>query len=440
MMADTRSGNGKFYGWINLAVVGVIGIIGGFYIASFSYFMKFLIEDFGWNYGTISWGATINLMAMGFCGPVAGFFIMKYGARRAIVLGNFLGFAGFLLLYYHSHLWQLFLGQGLLVGSAAGLGGMLATTTVVNNWFVKKRSLGLGIALGTGGAGGIFMGPAIVAFINAYGWRAAYLAISLLVLVFAVIIPGMLIRNKPEDLGQVPDGPASLKNPADDQKPIKPIASYKTPVDFTTREAMRTRCLWLLIAYYCMNMLAMNALMAHQVNYLTDIGFPMIVASFALSVMVGLMTFGQFATGFLGLKFNIHSIAIWAEVLKAIGVVILVSTRSLPFVFVYMIVLGLSFGAMIVTMMNILPNYFGISHYPGIMGFARFFFAIIGSFGAPIAGYIRDKADSFLPAFQGVIVIIIVGILCLALAKPPVHPSLETSRLEGEPADEPETA
>jgi MFS family permease len=439
-MADQSTDGGQFYGWINLLVVGVIGVIGGFYIASFSYFMPFLIEDFGWLYGTISWAATINLMAMGFCGPVAGFFIMKFGARRAIVLGNFFGFAGFFLLCFHSHLWQLFLGQGLLVGTAAGLGGMLATTTVVNNWFVRKRSLGLGIALGTGGAGGIFMGPAIVAFINAYGWRTAYLAISLLVLVFAVIIPGIVIRNKPEDLGQVPDGPARSKDPADEKKPLKPPASYKTPVDFTTGEAIRTRCLWLLIAYYCMNMLAMNALMAHQVNYLIDIGFSAIVASFALSVMVGLMTFSQFGTGFLGMKFNIHSIAIWAEVLKAIGIVVLVSTRSLPFVFVYMVVLGLSFGAMIVSMMNMLPNYFGISHYPGIMGFARLFFAIIGSFGAPLAGIVRDKTGSFVPAFHGVIVIIVAGIVCLALAKPPVHPSMKSVRPESLPSDEPETA
>ncbi|MEJ2247163.1 MAG: MFS transporter, partial [Acidobacteriota bacterium] len=335
-MADNSTGDGAFYGWINLAVVGVIGVIGGFYIASFGYFMPFLIKEFDWLYGTISWGATINLIAMGFCGPVAGFFIMKFGARRAIVLGNLLGSAGYFLLYFHTHLWQLFLGQGLLVGTAAGLGGMLATT-----------------------------------FIEAYGWRNAYMAISLLVLVFAVIIPGILIRNKPEDLGQVPDGPARLKIPADDQKPIKPIASYKTPVDFTTGEAIRTRCLWLLIAYYIMNMLTMNALMAHQVNYLIDIGFSAMIASFALSVMVGLMTFSQFATGFLGMKFNIHSIAVGAEVLKAIGIVILVSTRSLPFVFVYMIILGLSFGAIIVSMMNMLPNYFGISHYPSIMGFAR---------------------------------------------------------------------
>jgi MFS family permease len=433
-MADRSTGDGAFYGWINLAVVGAIGVMGGFYIASFSYFMPFLIDDFGWLYGTISWGATINLIAMGFCGPVAGFFIIKFGARRAIVLGNFLGFAGYFLLYFHTHLWQLFLGQGLLVGTAAGLGGMLATTTVVNNWFVKKRSLGLGIALGTGGAGGIFMGPSIVAFIEAYGWRNAYMAISLLVLVFAVIIPGILIRNKPEDLGQIPDGSARSKTPAGDQKFVPPKAAYKTPVDFTTGEAIRTRCLWLLIAYYIMNMLAMNALMAHQVNYLIDIGFSAIVASFALSVMVGLMTFSQFVTGFLGMKFNIHSIAIGAEVLKATGIVILVSTRSLPFVFVYMIVLGLSFGAMIVSMMNILPNYFGISHYPSIMGFARLFFAIIGSFGAPIAGYIKDTTGSFIPAFQGVIAIILLGIVCLALAKPPVHPSLKVQQPEGSAA------
>ncbi|HSW39298.1 MAG TPA: MFS transporter, partial [Acidobacteriota bacterium] len=234
-MPDVRTSQG-FYGWINLISAAFIGIIGGFYIVSFSYFLPFLVEEFGWNRGVVSLAATINLIALGLCGPFAGMFIVKYGARRSIILGNCMGFAGFLLLYFHSHLWQLFLGYGFLVGTGAGFGGMLAATTVVNNWFVKRRALALSIFLASGGAGGVVMGPAIMRLIETVGWRSTFLFISMLVLVFAVILPAILIRNKPEDLGQAPDGVRGTEAQTP-KKPVPPKAAYKTPVDFTLKEA-----------------------------------------------------------------------------------------------------------------------------------------------------------------------------------------------------------
>jgi MFS family permease len=118
------------------------------------------------------------MIAMGICGPVAGFFIVKHGARKSILLGNLLGFGGFLLIFAHSRLWELFLGYGLLIGLGAGFGGMLASTTVINNWFVKKRGFALSIFLGSGGAAGMFMGPAIMEMIERMGWRMTVLIIS----------------------------------------------------------------------------------------------------------------------------------------------------------------------------------------------------------------------------------------------------------------------
>ncbi|MBN2337204.1 MAG: MFS transporter, partial [Acidobacteria bacterium] len=243
----------RFYGWVNLAIAAVMGIIGGFYIISFSYFLPFWVEEFGWNRGVVSLAATINLIALGVSSPLAGAFIVRRGARRAMVLGNLLGCAGFLLLYFHSRLWELFLGYGLLVGAGAGLGGMLASTTVVNNWFIKRRSLALSLFLAAGGFGGMVLGPAIMQLIGTIGWRATFLVISLMVLVFAVILPACLIRNRPEDMNQVPDGIAP--DAASPGAAARPMTGYRTAVDFTLGEALRTRSLWLLIAYFCMNML-----------------------------------------------------------------------------------------------------------------------------------------------------------------------------------------
>ena len=424
---STGATNSKdFYGWNNLAVSALVGIVGSFYMISFGYFLPYLLDEFGWANRDASFAATINMIAMGLCGPVAGMFIFKYGARRAMVLGNSLGLLGFLLLYFHNQLWQLFLGYGLLVGVAAGLGGLLAGTTVINNWFVKKRGWALSFYLGLGGAVGIIMGRAIIWAIETYGWRNAALIASCMILLLAVILPAVFIRNKPEDLDQVPDGPASKVEDKRKRVPYKP--TYRTPVDFTAKEAMRTRCLWLLVAYFCLNMLAMGAIMTHQIVYLSDIGISKAVAGTALGVMSGFMAFSQLSVGFVGRRLSMLTIAILGEVLKLAGLVVMIRTDSQPFVFLYMIILGLGFGFAMAATMNIYPNYFGATHYPKIMGNVRLFWTFIGSAGAPFAGHIRDVYGTYLPAFETAIAVTALGLICLFFAKAPVHPSLKEPR------------
>lgn len=423
-MSASRTSENGFYGWVNVIVVSFSGIVGAFYLVSFGSLLPYLVKDFGWNRGTASLAATINMIALGVCGPLAGFFIVKYGAKRSILLGNILGCAGFLLLFIHTTLWELFVGYGLLIGLAAGFGGLLANTTVINNWFVKKRALALTRYLGSGTAAGMVLGPATLWMIETAGWRATVLAMSCLVLLFAIIAPAFFVKNKPQELGQVPDGPEESK-PAAKSQGLSPKAAYKTPVDFTAAEAMRTKCLWLIIAYFCLNMLAMGALMTHQVAHLLDIGIGATVAGFALSVMTGMMTVSQLSVGYFGRKFSMHAIAVGGEIFKIVGLGILLFTHSLPFVIVYMIVLGLGFGAAMAATMNIFPNYFGVSNYPQIMGTARLFWAFVGGAGAPLAGYIREQSGSYFPAFRVAIVIIAIGLICLIFAKAPVHPVLK---------------
>ena len=423
-MGSSRTGENGFYGWVNVAVASIMGVIGGFYMVSFSYLLPYLVDDFGWNRGMASLAATINMIAMGLCGPVSGYYIFKYGARRCMVCGNILGFAGFLLIYFHTRLWELFLGYGLLIGLAVGFGGMLASTTVINNWFVKNRGMALSIFLGSGGAAGMVMGPATMIMMDRAGWRPTMLAIAILVLLFAVILPGILIRNKPQDLGQLPDGPEKPGS-ANKAQSLPPKAAYKTPVDFTAAEAMRTRSMWLLTAYFCLNMMAMGALMTHMVAYLKEMGILAAVTGLAFSVLSATMALGQFSVGVIGRRFSMHAIAVGGEFLKLIGLGIVISTSSLPFVFAYMVFLGLGFGFAMTAIMNMFPNYYGISNYPQIMGTVRLFWAFIGGAGAPLAGFIRETTGSYLPAFRVALVIVAAGLACLIFAKAPVHPSLK---------------
>ena len=128
-----------------------------------------------------------------------------------MVLGNLICVAGLIMVSYQQHIWQLFIGYGVLIGLGMSLGGMLAMMTVINNWFIMKRPLALSVSMASMGFGGVVFNPLLMMLINSIGWRNTYLTIAAAACLFCVIIPALLLVNKPEDLGQVPDGPDSSK-------------------------------------------------------------------------------------------------------------------------------------------------------------------------------------------------------------------------------------
>jgi MFS family permease len=424
-MALKMSGKDGFYGWVNLGVMFVFNIIiFCLVLNAFGFCLPFWVKEFGWSRGAISGAQTLSLVLTGLAAPMVGFFLMKHGARKALVIGNILTAAALLMMAFQTHIWELYLWSGLIMGLGMSIGGMLAMMTVTNNWFIMKRSVAMAISMGSMGLN-IVIGPFLMSVINQVGWRKSYIFIAVLILVFCVILPGLLVKNKPEDIGQVPDGPASKR--ADESKPGKnPYKNlYKTPVDFTAKEALRTRALWMLTMYGTLQFFCINALMPHQIAFLFDLGISPSTAALAAGVLTAVMSVSSFGIGFLGLRFNMRSLAIASILIGIVGFGTITIARSLTMVIAYCVILGIGFGIQGIAMGNLFPDYFGRSEFPKIMGFTTPVTTIGSSLGAPIAGFIRDATGSYIPAFQVCLVMLALGFVCIILAKPPLHPSLK---------------
>ena len=76
-MSASETSRKGFYGWTNLSVAAVMGVVGALYMISFSYFLPYLVDYFGWARRDVSFAASVNMIAMGLCGPVAGMLIFK---------------------------------------------------------------------------------------------------------------------------------------------------------------------------------------------------------------------------------------------------------------------------------------------------------------------------------------------------------------------------
>jgi MFS family permease len=412
-MVSKLSGKDGFYGWVNLAVMFFFNIALMPMMMAFTFFLPFWVKEFGWSRGLASGAHTLSTILMGLAAPLVAIFIMKRGSRQAIVLGNLLSVIGLVLLAFQNHIWQLYLGIGVFLGLGVSIGGMLAMMTVVNNWFIVKRPVALSISMASMGFSGVIINPSMMTLISAVGWRNTYLILAAAALVFCVAVPALLLKNKPEDLGQVPDGPASSKaeTARAGGSPHKNL--YKTPVDFTAGEALRTVTLWLLVAYGALRFFVMMGIGAHIISFQFDIGISATTAGMIGGIFSAVMGISQLGIGFLGLRIKMHKLVVIAAFLIA-----------------YSIIYGISGGIASVAVGNLYPDYYGRTEFAKIMGYTMPFNTFISGLAAPFTGYIRDLTGSYEPAFKVFFVMIVLAFVCILFAKPPLHPSLKAKAKE----------
>ena len=416
-----------FYGWISVSATALLSFVclGGV-TYSFGAFQPSICKEFGWSARDVSLALTLVMMFMSLAAPLVGFFVGKYGARRSLILGNIMGVLGLVLLAFLRQRWQLYVGYGLFIGiGVAAFAGMIPQTTIANNWFRKRVSLAMGIIVGLGGIGGIVLVPLIMAFIERFGWRNAYLILAGMTLLFSVVIPAILIKNRPEDLGQVPDGVVASRGNSIETGPK--FSQYVTPVDFTVKEALRTPTLWLIIISITMFFFLLTISMAHQIAFLESIGVSAGVAAFSLGLIPGVSALANLFMGFLTIKFSLKKLSVGSSALMLVGMIILFFTKSAPMALAYSVIFGFGYGAMTVAGMGLASSYFGRRDYPKIIGIAMVF-SILGSLGAPIAGVIYDSTKSYKMAFVLTIIAALIGLISMILVKPPVHPSLRDGR------------
>jgi MFS family permease len=424
MFSKLKSPDG-FYGWVNLAVMFFFNIAMYPMMFTFALCLPVWVKEFSWSRGEISLAQTISLIISGIAAPMVGILIMKKGPKIVIVLGNIVSVIGLVLLSYQQQIWHLFIAYGVVLGLGISVGGMLAMMSVINNWFVMKRPLALSVSMASMGLGSILFKPSLMILINTIGWRNTYLITAAAVLLLCVILPALLLINRPEDLGQKPDGSSSQKTGK--AKPaVTPSPNlYKTPVDFTAKEAMQTTAMWLLIGFSVVQFSVLQVIMTHQVAFLFDIGIPSVQAAFAAGIFGPVMSISQLGVGFLGLKFKMHSLAVVSILIGMAGFIIMLFAKSMGIAILYNIVLGMGFGIQAIAMGNLIPDYFGRTEFPKIMGYTMPFTTLLSAFSAPAAGYIRDTTGSYLPAFQMSIALLAVGLFLVIFARPPVHPSLK---------------
>jgi len=196
----------RFRGWWIVAVsFAAQGIAIGLSIIPYGLFIDSIIEEFGASVMMANSGLALLFVVLTAVGPVLGPLVDRYSIRAIMAAGALMMSVCFALMSIATSLWQLgaLFGVGVAIGVA--MLGPLPATAVVAKWFERKRGRALGIAAIGPMAGGLTLAPLVGMLVDSVGWRATLRWFSVGVL---VVIPFVwaVIRNRPEDVSQLPDG------------------------------------------------------------------------------------------------------------------------------------------------------------------------------------------------------------------------------------------
>ena len=126
----------------------------------------------------------------------AGFLLERYDTRSSMVAGAALT-AGSLLFASQADSYLPFLISYFFAGFGVAMATLLPAAMVVANWFQAKRGMAMGVAIAGVSVGGMIMVQVAAAVIQAGGWRAAYTALALPVLLVVIPLVLLVVRTRP---------------------------------------------------------------------------------------------------------------------------------------------------------------------------------------------------------------------------------------------------
>ena len=413
----------SFYGWVIVVATGVLyALLGSFGLAAAQIAIPVMAVDpaVSMNRSMIGLGFTVFILMQGLPGPLIGQLVARKGAKTSFLLsGVIILVAGVLLgllCGVSTVAYIILFGFVLSVGST--MGGQIATQTTISNWFTQKRGLAMSITMGLSGLI-CFAFPLVTNAVVAGGnWKMGFYLISI-VAVLAVVIAALVIKNKPADLGQVPDGSAQTGTGQAASTHASPI--YITTEHLTEKQALKTPAFWLILITSLSVFAALNLAISSGVLHFTGLGIDSTMVAGALAVQGVAAVAVSLLIAPLADRVEPVRIAGVCALLTGIGAFLAFSTTtaSVPVAYAYYILLGIGFGGISIVMPTAFANYFGFTHFPKIMGVVLLLLSVFSALVPTIAGAIYDGSGSYSPMFLAISILCLAGMLTAFLVRFP---------------------
>ena len=393
-----------FYGWWILGLISFMAALNNaFFDKGPALFLIPVGVSLGLNRATASLIFSLGRSEGALNGPVVGYLVDRFGARKMMVIGTFLAGIGFVIFALAPNLWVFALAYLGFVSLGATMAFQDSATSMVNMWFSRYRVRAMSIREATGNLGSTILIPLMTLVIAIYDWRIAALmgAVAYLVLILPFI---PLLKESPESIGLLPDGAnaddvGGARTATSDAPGVDSVEAlrlrrfYDTP-EFTVREALRTSSYWYLLTGTMLRQVSRVGLDLHYIAILEWKGFDLSIAALFFTLRLGMNVPSKLVVGYFGDLVSKPAILSGGMVLYALGLVLLLSSNAVWILVVSAVVSGLSEG---ITPVNwgAIGDYFGRHHYATLRGIINLSYSWALLFVPFAAGWWFDQHASY---------------------------------------------
>ncbi|MFD1037077.1 MFS transporter [Virgibacillus byunsanensis] len=407
-----------YYGWVIVFIAGLgVFFSGPGQTYSNSIFINEYINDFGWSRSEVSSLYSVATLIAGFGMMFVGRYIDKFGQRFMMVLVGILFAAALFFNSIVSSMWML--GIGFFLIRLLGQGSMpLIPNTLVAQWFIKKRGTALSIkTMGSFASASLF--PIInIWLINTWSWEVAWRFWGVMVLVIFVPIAYFGVRNKPEDMGLVPDGKEGKRK--NDPEPKLATVIPAAEEDWTLKEAKKTKAFWAILLCVSIPAMVNTGITFHIVSIFSENGLSPATGALVLSLMAFVGIPMSFVSGYITEKIQTNYVLMFIFMVEMALLLLLLVATNFWIAILIGVIWGVGNGFERIGLNIIWPNYFGRKYIGSINGVGVTMGVIGSAFGPLPFGVGFDLFHSYTPILLFTLIFPVIGLVSAWVAKKPV--------------------
>jgi predicted MFS family arabinose efflux permease len=425
LVAPVLFRRGIHYGWLMVLITFLTMLATASAIGMPGILMVPLKNEFGWDTSAISGALALRLLIFGLMGPFGAALMNTYGVRASICTALGMIAVGLALTTRMTHLWELWLYWGVLVGAGTGMTAIVLGATVANRWFTERRGLVMGLLTASAATGQLVSLPIAAWLADTMGWRMAVLA-PMVACALACVMMLLCGVDHPGELGLSPYGDRA---PPRAVPPRGGAGSVKLAMD-TLHDATGRRMFWVLfLSFAICGFTTTGLVQSHFIPLCLDYGMPALAAAGVLAMMGGFDFVGTIVAGWLSDRISSRWLLFWFYGLRGIALALLpFSNFTLYGLGIFAAFYGMDWIATVPPTVKLASQEFGPDRAPLVFGWIFTAHQIGAAIAALGAGMSRDLLASYIPAF-------LTGATLCALAALGVLLLSRTRRASGATAD-----
>jgi MFS family permease len=357
-----------------------------------------IAESFGWSRTAIAGAFTALSLSQALAYPVGGLVADKFGARRTFLLG-FVALAVSVILIAAAPATPLaFYGIFAVSGVAGVFCSAMVISKLLSEWFEERRGFWLGLVGGVGnGSAGMLM-PAIVGLmVVSLGWRGSFASIGVAMLIAALPILFLTLKNPPVITAAAAD----------------PVMS-----GLTFRQAMRRPLFWVIFAAVPVGGGALTGVFANTVTVLNSQGVSTSMATFAVAIFALVTIVIEPLVGHILDLVDRPRRAAAFYVVAVIGLIVLAQANTPTTALLGCALTGFGLGAEFTVLPYLLSRYFGLREMGAISGVAYAGALVANGISPVILNASFDRLGYYAPGMYFVAGLIVFAFVVFILLPP----------------------